>query len=256
MIKFFVLDLDGCLTYPFQAPDWQPITAIRELQLRSADENEIPALSLCTGRPQPYAEAVAQWLGIRHTFIFESGGGFYHPVENKLTWSPYFTSEIARKSGDIREWFTRDVLPKFPGMMMEFTKQTDVGVVHNNIDEIRKVHEIASNKIGDEYPEFEVHSTDISVNIIVKACNKASGLQYFAETHGVSADEMAYIGDTSGDIKALEWVGAPFAPSNGIVEVKQRAEVMNGEATIGVLEAYEAIIASNKKEWKSSQLSS
>lgn len=247
MIRYFVLDLDGCLTYPFESPDWKIITAIRELQLKSSQVNAIPPLSLCTGRPQPYAEAVAQWLGIRHTIIFESGGGFYHPVDNKLTWSPHFTEEIEQKSREIRLWFTKEVLPQYPGMMLEFTKHTDVGMVHNNLDEIKKVYEIASQKIRDEYPEFEVHYTNVSVNIIVKDCNKASGLKFFAEQQNVSADEIAYIGDTMGDLLALKWVGAPFAPSNAIDEVKQHSTVMSEEATGGVLEAYQAIITSNKR---------
>lgn len=245
MIRFFVLDLDGCVTWPFQTPDWQAITAIRDLQLRSNKEEHIPALSLCTGRPQPYAEAVAQWLGIRDTIIFESGGGFYHPVTNKLTWSPHFTPEIEEKSNEIRRWFSQDILPRYSGMMLEFTKHTDVGMVHTDLDEIKEVYEIASRKIRDEYPDFEVHYTDVSVNIIVKACNKATGLNYFAGLQGVTADEIAYIGDTSGDIKALEWSAAPFAPANAIDEVKKRAQVMDGEVTNGVLEAYQLLVGQN-----------
>ncbi len=246
MITYFVLDLDGCLTYPFETPDWQSITKIRELQLQSGKDRCIPSLSLCTGRPLPYAEAVAQWMGIRDTIIFESGGGFFHPITNELTWSPHFTEDIARRSREIREWFANDVISRFPGMMLEFTKHTDVGMVHTDADEISRVFEIAHEKIESEYPEFEVHQTGVSVNIIVRACNKASGLRFLAGRLGVDADEIAYIGDSTGDLMALDWVGAPLAPSNAISEVKARARVMNGEATLGVLEAYQTIIADNR----------
>jgi HAD superfamily hydrolase (TIGR01484 family) len=246
MIAFFVLDLDGCLTYPFETPDWKSVSKIREYQLQSGEDETIPALSLCTGRPLPYAEAVAQWMGIRDTIIFESGGGFFHPLTNELTWSPHFTDEIALKSREIRSWFARDVLSQFPGMMLEFTKHTDVGMVHTDIDEIARVYEIARKRVEADYPEFEVHQTGVSVNIIVKACNKASGLQFFADRHEVTASEIAYIGDSTGDLMALGWAGAPFAPSNAIPEVRGQARVMKGEATAGVLEAYEAIIAENR----------
>ena len=247
MITFFVLDLDGCLTQPFQSPDWQAVTKIRELQMLSESDKTVPALSLCTGRPLPYAEAVAQWMGIRHTIIFESGGGFYHPVTNRLTWSPYFTREIEQESKEIRSWFGRDVITRFPGMMLEYTKQTDVGMVHTNVDEITQVYEIARKKIDAEHPRFEVHQTGVSVNIIVKACNKASGLQFFADCEKVRQEEIAYIGDSTGDLMALDWAGAAFAPSNAIKAVKECARVMRGEATRGVLEAYEAIIKDNRK---------
>ncbi|MBP3192201.1 HAD hydrolase family protein [Natronogracilivirga saccharolytica] len=247
MVRYFILDIDGCVTIPFQSPDWTAITRIRDLQQQSKYDEHVPALSLCTGRPLPYTEAVAQWLGIRNTIIFESGGGFYHPITNELTWSPHFSDEIRRKSLELRKWFQDDVLSRFPGVMLEFAKKTDVGMVHTDINEIRKVYDIAVEKIADGYPEFEAHYTEVSVNIIVKACNKASGLQFFADEHGVTADEIAYIGDSSGDTMALEWAGAPYAPANAIEEVRKRADVMNGKATRGVLEAYQQIIARNMK---------
>lgn len=245
MIRYFLLDIDGCVTIPFQSPDWTSITRIRDLQQQSLNDENVPALSLCTGRPLPYTEAVAQWLGIRDMVIFESGGGFYHPVTNALTWSPHFTEGIRLKSMELRKWFREEVLSRFPGVMMEFTKHTDVGMVHTDINEIKKVYDIAVEKIADGYPEFEAHYTDVSVNIIVKACNKASGLQYFADQHGVTSDEIAYIGDSSGDIMALKWAGASYAPANAIEEVRSYASVLQGEATRGVLEAYQQIIARN-----------
>lgn len=244
MIKFFVLDIDGCLSYPFRLPHWPALTKIREWQQKSLQDKTIPALSLCTGRPFPYAEAVAQWLGIRNTIVFESGGGFYDPLSNKLTWSPYFTEEIAQKSKEIRLWLSKEVLPKYPGMLLEFMKKTDAGMIHNEEKEIVKVYEWAKEKIAEEYPEFEVHRTSVSVNIIVTACNKASGLQFFSEQEGVSREEIAFMGDSSGDIEALKWAGAPFAPSNADESVKKEAKVMKGESTEGVLEAYEMLMNS------------
>ncbi|MDG5768063.1 HAD hydrolase family protein [Balneolales bacterium ANBcel1] len=247
MIRYFILDLDGCLTIPFRSPDWPAVTRIRELQLQSRDTEHIPSLTLCTGRPLPYAEAVAQWLGIRDTIIFESGGGFYHPETNKLTWSPHYTEEIAKQSGELRKWFEREVFPRFPEVMHEYTKHTDIGMVHNDYGQIRKIYEIAREKVEAEYPALEVHHTEISVNVIVRACNKESGLRFFADEYGVSSGEIAYIGDSSGDLKALAWAGAAFAPSNAIPEVRRVAAVMSGEATRGVLEAYEQLIARNQK---------
>lgn len=248
MIKYFVLDLDGCLTYPFETPDWPSVTAIRDLQFRSENDPAIPPLSLCTGRPLPYVEAVAQWMGIRDTVVFESGGGFFHPLTNELTWSPQFTDDVALKSQEIRSWFASEVLSRFPGVMLEFTKRTDVGIVHTNLDEIAKVYEIARKHIEADYPEFEVHMTSISVNIIVKACNKASGLQYFADLQGIRANEVAYMGDSTGDMMALDWAGAAFAPANAIPGVRERSRVMSGEATAGVLQAYQTIIAENREK--------
>ena len=60
-----------------------------------------------------------------------------------------------------------------------------------------------------------------------------------------SLDEVAYIGDSSGDIPGLKIVKLPFAPVNAADPVKEVAEVMRGKSTDGVLEAYHNIIEYN-----------
>src|SRR5690625_6436425 len=65
MIKLFVTDLDGCISYPYRTPNWEAIQEIRDLNIASRSIPEIPPLTICTGRPHPYAEAVAQWLDVR-----------------------------------------------------------------------------------------------------------------------------------------------------------------------------------------------
>src|SRR5690625_6841963 len=72
MIKLFVTDLDGCISYPYRTPNWDAIQEIRDLNIASRSNPEIPPLTICTGRPHPYAEAVAQWLDVRLPFVFES----------------------------------------------------------------------------------------------------------------------------------------------------------------------------------------
>ena len=60
-ILLFVTDLDGCMTVPFETQHWPDYTQIRALQLQSQDDPSIPPMSICTGRPMPYAEAQAQF---------------------------------------------------------------------------------------------------------------------------------------------------------------------------------------------------
>ena len=101
MIKLFVTDLDGCVTDPFITPDWEAFSGIRELNLKSELDPSIPKLSICTGRPMPYAEAMAQILGIRIPFVFESGGGMYDVTTNTLTWTPVLNDGVRRQVGPL-----------------------------------------------------------------------------------------------------------------------------------------------------------
>ncbi len=74
MIKLFITDLDGCIAHPFLSPDWEALSKLKELNRLSKEREEIPALTICSGRPFPYVEAIGQWLGVEAPMIFESGG--------------------------------------------------------------------------------------------------------------------------------------------------------------------------------------
>jgi hypothetical protein len=65
MIRLFVVDLDGCISFPFVTPDWEAINVIRDLNIASKHDPSIPPITICTGRPLPYAEAVAAYTTLR-----------------------------------------------------------------------------------------------------------------------------------------------------------------------------------------------
>ncbi|HKI47077.1 MAG TPA: HAD-IIB family hydrolase [Balneolales bacterium] len=248
MIKLFITDLDGCLTYPFETPDWELITRLRGYNKLSRTDPTVPALTICTGRPQPYVEAVAQWLDIEYPVIFESGGGLYKPRVNELHWSPFLTDKLINHLEDIRNYVTRKVLPDYPKSFLEYSKHTDVGVVSANSSEIQEMYSRIKQYVLDRYTEFEIHYTEVSCNVIAKACNKGAGVSYLSELISISTGQMAYIGDGTNDIPALKKVERPFAPQNAREETQKVAEVLDFPVTSAVVKAYEMLIADNRKQ--------
>ena len=247
MIKLFVTDLDGCISHPFKTPDWPAINAIRELNLKSKDDTgAIPRLTLCTGRPFPYAEAVAQWLDIRLPFIFESAG-LYHWEGNKIETAVPDDSGSLDMIREMRDWLKNSVLPDYQGAIIEFTKMMDAGVVCMDPEIIDEIHNRVLEKVEEMDPKPEVHATDISVNILLPGNDKLQGLKLLSESLEIGLDEMAYIGDSSGDVPALKQVRMAFAPKNARQIAKDHAEVIDKEATEAVLEAYERIIRFNRE---------
>lgn len=246
MIKLFVTDLDGCISYPFQTPTWDAINKIRELNIKSRTDKHIPPLSICTGRPYPYAEAVAQWLDIKLPFVFESAG-LFHWEGNKV--------ETALKSSDgelepireMKKWLEKIILPEFPSASYEFTKMMDAGVVSTDKDVIDQIHEKVITKVNRDFPNLEIHATDVSVNILILGNNKLQGMRLLAKSQNITLDEIAYIGDTSGDLPALEKVKLAYSPKNARAVVKNQTRVINLEATEAVLEAYKQVINFNRQ---------
>ncbi|MEX2601303.1 MAG: HAD hydrolase family protein [Balneolaceae bacterium] len=246
MIKLYVLDLDGCISEPFKTPDWTSVSKIRELNRRSRDDERIPPLTICTGRPLPYAEAVAQWLDIRLPFIFESAGLYdweTNLVETGLNGRLESSMELINEA---KSWIRDVILPDHPGVMPEFSKMMDAGIVSPDRDQIRAVSGKIVEKVHSDYPGLEVHRTDVSVNILIRGNNKLQGVNLLSGRLQIGQKEMAYIGDSEGDIPALQRVGFPLAPENAIGRVKEIATVLPFQTTRAVLEGYEMIIERNR----------
>ena len=254
MIKLFVADMDGCLSFPFEQPHWPSIHRLMELNGMSESEETIPALTICTGRPLNYTEAIAQWMGLKLPFVFEGGGGTYHPVTNELKWSAFLDDETMQALSDIQHWIDENILTDYPEFIPEFTKKTHLGLVHNDEQQIYEAYKLVEEHVHAHYNQFETHYTDVSINVVHKEANKARGVKELSRLTGIKVSEMAYIGDGTNDIPAMELVGRAYAPVNSREEVKEVARTMYQEATPAVLAAFEEVIEENKREMAESRV--
>lgn len=245
MIKLFVTDLDGCISFPFKTPTWSAINSIRELNDQSRDDSNIPPITICTGRPFPYAEAVGQWLNIRHPFVFESAG-LYHWEGNRIETALDDHEETLTPIKEARHWITHEILPNYPNAILEFTKMMDAGIVCPDESIIDEIYKLALKRIPEINPNLEIHTTEISINVLMPGNNKLQGLKLLGKSLNVGLDEMAYIGDTGGDVVALKEVKMPFAPSNARKVAKDVATELPFNTTEAVLEAYQRVIDYNR----------
>ncbi len=133
MIKLFITDIDGCLTTPFETPDWELLSQIRRLNEQSKHDMAVPGLTICSGRPMPYVEAVAQWLGVRHPTVFESGG-IYEIATNKVHFLSAFDDEAEEQINELKNWLQKEIIDQYPNMILEFTKRMDAGLIRKRRD--------------------------------------------------------------------------------------------------------------------------
>jgi len=245
MIKLFITDLDGCLTKPFHTPDWDHISEIRKLNALSREDDTVPPISICSGRPLPYVEAVAQWLDIRVPVVFENAG-LYELSTYNIEVAPVFDERAKEEVADLKSWLRSEIIPRYPGMELEFFKLMDAGLIHVDKEVIDDAYPRIVDHISDAFERFEAHKTDISINIILKENNKRDGIRMLCKSLDIEPSEVAYIGDSSGDIPGLKLVGHAFAPKNAIAPVKEVAEEVDYEITEAVVEVYRRIIDFNK----------
>lgn len=237
MVRLFVSDIDGCLSEPYRAFDLETLKEIRNLVSAGSLSGKIPAFTICTGRPLGYAEAVAQMLGCRLPFLFEAGAGMYHPVSGVRTWHPDFGPSQAGAIAEIQRWLETRVAGT--DLSVDRGKYTQAGLIGASHEDIERELEPVTRYVTDNFPEFWVAHTDISIDIMASNLTKREGLAWLGAELSVQPEEMAFIGDTNGDLGGLRWVGTSFAPDNATEQVKAAVDsVTRGAAARGVLEAY------------------
>jgi len=230
MIKLIVCDIEGCLTINKKQPiDTGALTKIHTY-CELARRGKKPPLVLCTGRPQPYAEAIIQCLDAffpRFPSVVENGCFLYDPVEDSLLPNP----AIEKKEDDLQKvkLFLQKKVVKTGLAKIEPGKEICVSLNPLNGETSKdlrgKVVLLLPKKLKDIV--FITNSSS-AVDITPLGVNKASGLNFLSQKTGIDVSEMIGIGDTVGDFPMLKIVGFPACPSNASPEVINLVKERNG----------------------------
>src|SRR5881392_785113 len=89
-----ISDIDGCLAPESSHPiDAAALAAIAEHNRLAQDDRDRPVLTVCSGRPEPFAEAICRFTANRTVpCIAENGVWLYHPDRNGYDRDPSITS--------------------------------------------------------------------------------------------------------------------------------------------------------------------
>ena len=253
MIRLFVCDIDGCLAEPYQH---FYLTGLAELADAAdaaggiGDDNGRPAVSICSGRAYAYVEAMTQALGLTAPVLFESGGGLFDPAAARTHWHPAFTDAFAEQLGRVKQWMQSDLLPG-TAMSLDHGKRIQVGVVGPQEQEIVEATPAVRRFVEEHAPDLRVFATAISIDVLPPGITKKQGLAWLAERTDLSLAEIAYIGDSGGDIEALGSVGLPLAPANADEPVRAAVRdaggiVTEGRVLGGTLEGYRRCVERNR----------
>jgi len=80
---------------------------------------------------------------------------------------------------------------------------------------------------GEDSSLVDRFALKMNLGDITKGCkDKASALHEFADRHGLSLDEICFMGDDVNDLAAMKSVGLSAAPANARPEVRDKADVV------------------------------
>lgn len=232
-----VCDIDGCLSPEQPRPAATALLArVSEHNRRAREVGDTPALTLCTGRPLPFAEAMARVVGAFSLPIVCEGGVWL------LTMDPYrweMDPRIDQGHRDLIREVERWTTGQFEGAFLEAGKSGAVTIFHERgADYLKSVILPAVwTRIHDEGWPLRASMTWTCINVELEFISKSSGIERLLNATGLRPERLAGIGDTMSDMAIRERVAWFACPANADPELKQHADcVSEREEAEGVLD--------------------
>lgn len=247
-IKFIITDVDGCLTEERAKPfDFDLFMKIRQHnELAAQNKPNLPPLTLCTGRPQPYVEALVKMLNSPWAAVCENGGMIYELKSNRYL---HLTSPEGNWTRRLQKIKTQIALHILPQVNADFQpgKETHLTLIAPDHSSIEEAAHLLRNKLEPELNDFDLSITESCLNIVPNVFNKGTAFQRQLELLQVSPAQIAAVGDTTADIAFLEQAEYPMCPANAVPAVKSICRfVASQKYTAGLIEIIERCILINQ----------
>jgi len=207
-------------------------------------------LTLCSGRPQPFAEALCRLVAnTTLPLVAENGVWLYHPDCNRYDLDPRITADHLRMVDEARTWVARTLGAR--GVSIQPGKTASVSLYHADTAFLRSLE----GPVRDEFVRrgwpLRVSMTWLYINCDLGFVSKSTGLDRLFAGAGLTRGRVAGIGDTPSDEAIADRVSFFACPANADERIRPRAHYVSPYAEVeGVLDILEKLSAVNaKKQW-------
>lgn len=230
-------DIDGCLGPETNAPfDVPHLATIAEYNREAIRTRSQPVLTLCSGRPQPFAEALCRVIGNSLLpCIAEMGVWLYDPANNRFIMDPAILPEHRRWVREATAYIEEHWIPR--GLIIQPGKSASISLWHPDTPFLMSLKPILAAHFASMGWQLRISSSVAWVNCDLAHVSKGTGITRFCTQTGLAKPRLAGIGDTMGDIAIREQVSYFAVPSNAQDELKKHADYISPHAEIdGVLD--------------------
>ncbi len=243
MIKWIFCDVDGCITSEASIK-WNisELSLLADYCRRANNDESLAKLTLCTGRPQPYAEALAKFLDIQLPMICESGAVIYTLADNCSRFAPEVTPRHIEAVRRLRDGIAAKLLPRHPDALLQFGKHAQISIFSQSPALFATLHPEVEQLAGADAKLFDIKPSHHYLNISLRIVNKGSAAMSLAHAAGLTRAQVAAIGDTDGDLPLREAAGFLACPANATPAMKERADYVSRHAELpGVMDILQRI---------------
>lgn len=229
-VKLIISDVDGCLTTEAsEAWDLEHLLQLGRLQREAVAGNGTMApMTLCTGRPQPYVEAMMKLLAIEAPCICENGAVIYTLHDNFARYAPGVTEEKVLGLRRVRAFIETEILAGREDVVLQFGKESQISVFSETPEIFPAIQEKIEGFLANtDGPELLINQSHFYLNISLMGVDKGTTLRALLAMLGLERKDVAGIGDTEGDLPLREAVGFFACPANATEETKAVADYVS-----------------------------
>ncbi len=201
-----ICDVDGCLVPESSEPfDHGALRRIADHNRAAIKTGELPVLTLCSGRPQPFVESICRL--VNNTLlpcIAENGVWLYFPATNEYHRDPTITREHLQAVREASDWVESELFPK--GFSIQPGKTASVSLYHPDPDQLSPIMPVVAQAFKEHGWPLRVSRTWYYVNCDLEHISKATGLDWLIAAAGLNPDRIAGFGDTTADIPIAQRV--------------------------------------------------
>ena len=229
-IQLIVSDVDGCMT-PEASVAWDFdhfAQLCRLVQQASTGQGPLPPLTLCTGRPQPYVEALMKLMNIRLPAICEAGAIIYDLSSNHARYTDGVTPAKLAGLRAVRCFVEEQILPRFPGTLIQFGKEAQLSIYCEKPDIFPTIRQLLESFITQRGgPELDISASHFYLNIGLAGVDKGLAIRDILKLTGIDKAHAAGIGDTEGDLAIRREVAWFACPANATGPIKAVADYVS-----------------------------
>ena len=237
MYDLIISDIDGCLSPEDSSPmNLEKLALIAQHNQLAFRQGDRPKLTLCTGRPIAFVEALCRVLQNRDIpCVAENGVWLFDPQNNQCSMDPSITQdqlEMVHAAERLSFEMFQD-----QGVTLQPGKSASVTLYHPDPEVIHGVIPALEAEFEKREWQFRVSPTLFYINCDLPQINKASGIDQLLARTNIDPKRTAGIGDTTSDLAIADRVETFGCPANAFAEVKEAADfVSQFEQIDGVLD--------------------
>jgi len=239
-----ICDIDGCLGPESAAPlDAPALARIARHNREAIEAGSGAVVTLCSGRPQPFVEALCRLLSNTSVpCIAEMGVWVYDPRNQGFLLDPAIRPEHLRAVREATGWIEETLIPR--GVVIQPGKSASISLWHPDTSMLMGLRPALETQFARAGWPLRVSSTVAWINCDLAHVNKDTGIARVLAMTGLRRDRLAGIGDTLGDLairRSVAWFGCP---ANAAPELKREADYVSPHAEVeGVLDILDRLSA-------------